>query len=572
MNKKAISSLALIILMLISAVIGGIIAYMLTIAYYVEIGYNVPVGKTTLTITDIYFDPKNAKFFIINVLNPSYSVSNATITRIAVSIENETTLYDITDTNPSLKRGIVVPLGNSINITCLKVRFEGIEISWGRFAGKFPGKNVTVHVFSPDGTAANKQFTLPYAKLDISPTFDPKITFENFSVRVTNLGLENLTITGIGFVADKLPDENIIPHISEGYPLPAGKSVTFTCEKDWHGVVQAPIYIYTKEGYEFAEELKLPVVFIAIDSVEFNESKTESFEMTLNVTAYGIQQGYINVTSVNIKAENTTETWEFPTSVGINYNSSILLECPWNWKDYRDLKVNVTVHTIQGITAVREVETPAPIIVKALNKEGTFSLEDKEHFNLTLQNHFSSLEAINITKIVIKETGEVINGSKAYPHLPFGPLEPGNITSFYCNITVNWKDHAGKNLTLIVYAIANETFEEYEFKFTFLLPAAKLNITGITRFTSGLTKYLNITVENSNYSVWNLTISKVIVTFENQTEPFEQEFVTGQISVMPGSETSLLCAFNWEELIGKEITVKVITEEGIEASWSGTLS
>ena len=54
MNKKAVSSLTLIILMLVSAVIGGIIAYMLTIAYYVEIEYNIPENKIILTITDVY--------------------------------------------------------------------------------------------------------------------------------------------------------------------------------------------------------------------------------------------------------------------------------------------------------------------------------------------------------------------------------------------------------------------------------------------------------------------------------------------------------------------------------------
>jgi len=77
-------------------------------------------------------------------------------------------------------------------------------------------------------------------------------------------------------------------------------------------------------------------------------------------------------------------------------------------------------------------------------------------------------------------------------------------------------------------------------------------------------KYLNITVENMNYSVWNLTLAKIIIVSPNQTEPLEQIFPANQITVNIGNTAIILCAFNWSEYKGQTITVTVVSDEGIE--------
>jgi len=119
--------------------------------------------------------------------------------------------------------------------------------------------------------------------------------------------------------------------------------------------------------------------------------------------------------------------------------------------------------------------------------------------------------------------------------------------------------------------VTNETLEEQLFEFVFTLPTAELNITDVTRTEIGITKYLNITVKVLDYSVWNLTISEVKITLQNQSVPLEQTFLKDQIIISPNSEAILLCAYDWIKYPPENITITVITAEGVEASWQGTI-
>jgi hypothetical protein len=284
------------------------------------------------------------------------------------------------------------------------------------------------------------------------------------------------------------------------------------------------------------------------------------------VYSLGESANYINVTKITSRLENGTEiTRDYP-SVGIAPNSTQTFTFNWDWKEYRGKTIIITASLLQDFeTAAFSATTPSPITVRVLNEAQAFDLKDKKHFNITLQNHPSSLKPINVTEIIVRVTGEVINGTNANPQLPYELMEPGQVGTFYCNIT-DWSGYAGGNLILTVNAVANETLEEYTFEFTFVLPAAELNVTSVIRTVAGTTRYLNVTVSNSVHSVWNLTISKVIVTFPNQTEPIEQVFPSNQIIVKPGDEAVLLCSFDWEKYADVSITVSVITAEGIEAS------
>jgi len=568
MNKKAISTLTLIILIVASAIVGGIISYMLTIAYYVEIGYNVPENEVTLVITEIFLDPKDVSSFSIEVLNPSYSISDATITGIAVSIEGEDILYNIIEASPDLKEGIPISVGENVKISCKKIQFKGKSVTLGRFITEYPGKVATVHVFSKEGSAANKKFIFPSAELEITPEFNVSESVKNFTLTIRNEGQENLTLNYIRVGNIELTEENTGIDISQGISIPAGKTLTLNCKEEW-SFTRGNILVSTLEGYEFVEEFTAPLLQMFIQDVSFNENNTSSFKVTLGVTAFQIHTGYINVTSTSLRLYNGTQL-TFNQSLGVKYNSTATFEVPWDWTRYRGREINLTIETVQGLAATKEkIKTPDPVILKVLNKEKTFSLLDKEHFNVTIQNHQSSIEAVNITKIIIKETGEVINGTKSEPQLPWGPLNSTDVKSFYCNATSladYWRDHAGENITLVIhYVVTNGT--EYTFSVIFTLPIAELNITSVT-LVHGATNYLNITVENLPCSMINLTISRVTVTFENQTVT-QMQITPGQIMILIGEKAFVLFPVKLEDSIG-EVTVKVVTEEGIEAYWSGT--
>jgi len=563
-NLKGVSTLAIILLMIISAIIGGLLSYMFTIALFTKIP-----EKTTVTITDVYFDRENARSFKISLLNPSYSPANATVTRIAVSLKGGLELYDIVATEPSIENGIVIQKGETLNITCLRAQRDSADVSWGRLACEFAGEDITVHVFSSDSPAANIEASLPLVKLYVTDTdFDSTVSFNRFNITIMNyVNSEiNLTINEIIVGGVELTEGALSPELPQ--LIANGTSVHFTCNGSWHDIIETALTIFTEEGYIFYQELDLPRVSTIIQDVIFNENHTDHF----NVTVFNSEESanYVNVTNIACTLENGTTIERNYSSIGVAPNSTDTFTFDWNWTGYREKRINVTSFFLQDFeTDIFTVTTPPPppsIILTVLNEREVFDLKDREHFNITLQNHLSSIEAVNITEIVVKETGEVINGTKANPKLPSNPIEPGQEITFCCNVT-DWTEYAGGNLTLIVHAI-NETSVKYTFNFTFTLPMAELNITSVIHTVIGQTKYLNITIQNLNYSVWNLTISKVIITLPNQTEPLEQQFPENQIIVKPDEKVALLFAFDWEKYLDANITITVITKEGVEASTS----
>jgi len=578
MNKKAISTLTLIILIVASAIVGGIISYMLTIAYYVEMGYNIPENTTTLAITGVYIDPEDAASFRVTILNPSFSISNATVTRIAVSPANETNLYEVVETQPPIEDGLVIHRGKAINITCSALQINEKKMSWGEFAYKFAGQSITIHVFSSNASAANKEVTLPYVKLEVIPDFRPEITFESFNITLKNdeKSETNLTITTISLAEPTVnytirqmiwePElRSITPNLP--YTLDAGENETFKCELNWLGVSDAKIKITTEEGYEIYHKVALMPMqtYFTIQDVIFDEDDTEHFKVIVK-NEFGLAEG-ITVTNITYTIKNGT------TMPAENINPALpaivpptgqnfTFTCSWNWHDYRGKEVNVTVYLKQGFVRSIKVTTPKPVILEILNLKDVFKLENKTYFSVNLRNHASSLETINITKKKVEEITIDHSKTSSLPCI----LKPGENITITCNLGKSWTDYQKESLNLVVEFIGNESQTNSE-TFVVLLPEkAKLNITSVKHVVLGTKNYLNITVENMHYSAINLTISKIIVTFENQTEPSIMQLSPG-LTVAIGSETFIF--FPTETAPQGDITVEVITDEGIEASWSG---
>lgn len=561
-NIQAVSTITLIILMLISAIIGGIVSYVFTIAYYVKM----PPG-TTIIIIGVYFDKNDAKAFKVGVLNPSYSPTDATITKIAVNLKKEAKLYEVLEADPSLVNGTVVSIGTTLNITCSLLRVEDRNMTWGEFAAKFAGETIMVHVFASNAPAANVETTIPLVKLDVADVnFDSKVSFREFNITLMNdvNSVINLTINDI--IVGGIDIEEVSPELPQR--IENGTSIHFKFKGNWHGVKSASLMVSTEEGYRFLKLINLTQVYAVIKDVIFNENYTNHFNITVSNLAESAN--YVNVTKIISTLENGTLIERlYDPSVGIMPNSTYTFTINESWQEYRGKTINVKAYFLQNFeTETFRVITPLPILLKVLNEKETFTLRDRTHFNITLQNHQSSLNAINITKIVIQETGETINDTKSDPQLPYGSISPGQNETFCCNIS-DWNMPplgAGKNITLTVYAITNETSEEYEFDFVFVLPKAELNITEVTIKEFGVSKYLNITVESLSHSLWNLTLSKVTVAFENQTILIEDVIPENQTIVKPGEIAVILCLFDWRKYPDTNITVIIGTIEEVKAS------
>ncbi|MBS7647482.1 hypothetical protein KEJ24_06575 [Candidatus Bathyarchaeota archaeon] len=561
-NIKGLSKIALILLIIVSAVIGGIISYAFTIAHYIRIP-----EKTTLAITNIYINPENVESFNISVLNPSYSPTDATISKIAISLKDGVQLYDVVETYPSIKNGLKIQKGESINITCIKIKENNnTSITFGEFVSLFPGEKILVHVFAADSAAANMEALLPNVRLEIAAEFNSRISFKKFNITLTNSPQSEVNLTITDIVPGSITFDNVHPDFrSNPVMISRNSSRCFQFNGSWHGYRQIKLDVHTKQGYIFHKEVEMGIVRAVIKDVCFNENQTNQFNVT--VYNYAESSSAVNVKKIGCILENGTELMFDCGSVELSPNTTKEFTFSWNWREYRGKNVTVVAYFTQDFeTSGNVTVTPPPIIVKVLDAANTFSLKDKEHFNITLLNHASSLEAVNITKIAVEKTEDT------FP-VADGVISPGEKKTFKC--AFNWTlflNSYGRNLTLVVYATANQTLQEYTFNFSFILPVAELNVTVVNCITIGGTKYLNLTVKNSGYSMWNLTLSKIVIVVQDLAAPLEYVLPQKHVTVSVGGETVLLCPFDWQKYLGKSITVTAITDEFMEVSITFTIT
>jgi len=557
LERKGISWLWLVVLMLVSAIIGGVLAYMFTISYYVSIEYRIPRKEPTLVITDVIFNIYDPKSFMVCVLNPSYSPSNATVTGIALNVKGESKLYDVVGTSPSLENGTVIGKGEFLNITCSGIKMGNLTVQWNAFAGK----TVIVHVFALNASAANKEVVVPLVKLDVKEAnFDPEIGFQNFSITIENPSIINLTIkevlvTGVGeFIID---DERISPKLP--YTLSPGKTVTFTCSASWYGVASTIVEVYTDEGYIIRHPIEeLPTLFAYIKNVTFNINMTSRCQVAIENPPESV--GYVNVTEIVFCFENESKRiFSFdPRESGIAPNSSRIFVCePFVWKYYRDKNVTVIACMHQGFNTTSYIaRTPQPVILKILEKEKAFDLEQSSIVKLNILNHNSSIYAVNITEISL--LGQNITET-------YGPVQPGENKTL--QIGVDWSAQAGNNVTVkLKVVLLNETVKTMEFEFQFLLPAVKLQIE-VSPLATGEIVYLNITITNSPSSVQPVTISRIIVS--NSTSEITTSSFIQEISV--GKSIWVLLTYGKSPTEETDITITVYTVEGFTFHWKETI-
>lgn len=340
-DLKGLSTLMVILLIIIAAIIGGIISYAFTIAAYVK----VPEG-TTLVITGFYFDKENATSFKVSVLNPSYSPTEATIYGVALSLKGENQLFYVAKTEPSIENGVVIPSGESLNITCSGIIKDDTTVSLGEFVGEFAGKAIIVHIFSSDSSASNIETTLPFVKLNITADFNPQVSFKRFNVTLTNDANSevNLTINAVtvsNIVVEELkPDVNVQP-----VTVLKGESLLININGSWQGVNKTTITVFTQQGYIFRKEMELPRIYAEIKGVSFNENDTDHF----SVTIFNSAESTIPVTLNKIicTLENGTARTFNALSVSISPNLEETITLDWNWEGYRGKKVEVIAYFAQ---------------------------------------------------------------------------------------------------------------------------------------------------------------------------------------------------------------------------------
>ncbi|MCK5563016.1 hypothetical protein KAI30_02495, partial [Candidatus Bathyarchaeota archaeon] len=380
-NVRAIGRLFLILLMLTSAVIGGLLSYLWVAGYYEFLGYHI---GPALSITDAVFPEQDTYHFNVTVLHPTFSniTGSAHITQITVSTLRDDTVHNATTVTPSLDTPL--PKGESRNFKC--------TWNWANYTGE----TVRIDVSVAGESGGTHEFDTPRVKVKIMEVdFNSTISVTRFNVTVENdiLSETHINITDIAVTANGT-EQSITDITPIPWALSQGETQDFSCAWNWTSYQNSSVTVsvHTLQGYmnHTIQTTSLPVT-LNITEIIFNAANTSRF--SVNVMNDEASSTYVNVTGIAVIVENfTVRKWTLENGFHVNpaipytLNSSALVTfiCPWNWTDYRDKNVTVGVNTLQGFTARRVQVTPPLKIINITHVN--FDPTDVNYFNITVQN------------------------------------------------------------------------------------------------------------------------------------------------------------------------------------------
>ncbi len=348
-NARALSRLSLTLLLLVTLIIGALLSYLWAIGYYESLDIQVP-EVPTITVTNTTFVPQDANFFNITILNPSFSPSDTEITKIAVSTKRGV-LHMVTDVYPSLPHKLK------------RSSSETFRCSWNW--ANYTGEALQIFVFVQDGSGATFQAVTPLVDLIIKVDFDPTISSKRFNMTIQNSASSAtyINFTDIAIDGRSIPPENTT--ISIPYTLHPDESTSFTIMWDWtdYQGKDVTFAVHTLQRYvAYATQTVPSTVNLKITQILFNTDDTRHFNVTLQ--NYETSLTHVNVTRIAITLENRTTEEVIEVSPPLNYtlqtNTSVTFECAWDWTNYREKNVTITIYTLEGYVTSLTQKTPPP--------------------------------------------------------------------------------------------------------------------------------------------------------------------------------------------------------------------
>jgi len=552
---RAVSTLLTILLILAAAILGGFISYMWAIAPF----YSTPTN-VNLSITSVNFPLYHADYFVVTVLNPSYSSSGTNITSVSLTTPNGTNVLNVTNSDPALP--VFLNIGASVSIQC--------NLNWGAYAGE----NLTVTVTPQTGIGATFTVQPSFVQLTASAFFVPSQTVESFLMIVQNNASSaiNLTLTGVTIDGTDISDLSItLPKT-----LGIGNSTQFTCFFDWHSHVNPDVVVQTQEGYdaEVIEQVNASTTLMITD-LQFNEANSDRINVTLLNSPSSTLS--VNVTDITIAyGTNSTDVINGTLSSPIlpftlDVNTSVTLDCVWNWssESYRNMTISVTAFTSQGF-ASQTVTYTTPDEVAAQVDQAEFDLADTGHFNVTVTNLPYSLDSINVTQISldnINVTQIYLNNNEINISQPSVAI--GEQAVFVC--AFDWSAYVGHQVNITAYA----TYENGSLVLPFLANVTYYEIINVSFSSPPGIPYINVTVTNSPFSETNASITQIFVQTENGNQTIDGTITYPQISpqyqLAAGTNQTITCPWNWSPYADQNVTVIVQTADGFQASLTLTV-
>jgi len=199
-----------------------------------------------LEITDVAFDPLNTASFNVTVKNSEFSIMNANVTEITVTVNGIS--GNITGVVPSLQGGIVLSPEANRTFTCFW--------NWSLYSGK----NATIVVQTQEGYSASHLVLLK--ALTITDVIFNLLDTDHFVVTIQNPTLLSFTITTMNVTVEDMASLNITAYVvpSLSFMLPSDTNILFMCSWNWsgHKGKNVTVTIETLEGYTTSYTRTIP--------------------------------------------------------------------------------------------------------------------------------------------------------------------------------------------------------------------------------------------------------------------------------------------------------------------------
>jgi len=360
-NTTGISKIILILLLLVSFIVGALFAYVYTMGSYAPSEFLMP-EKPVMSIQSVEFSKQDTHFFDFTVLNPSYSLSDVTITRVEARTADENIVHVVTSTVPTIP--FVLQKGHSQTFRA--------TWNWANYTGvKLPYTDtpVEIRVFLEDGRGEIFEIRKPFTRLVITEQkFDPSISINHFNLTVENLESSEtyVNITAFAIDGNLVPTDKVTPPLP--YTLnPGDASVQFQCFYNWASLMgqSVTVGVDTKQGYIARLILTLPepvTLDIPTSQIVFNATtSTQQFNITVTNNANSSTRVNIDRITVAVGQQapvNITQWTAYPSSI-LGTNESVLIVCTgWDWSTYTGQTVRITVYTTQGFIVSKQTQIP----------------------------------------------------------------------------------------------------------------------------------------------------------------------------------------------------------------------
>jgi len=382
-----------------------------------------------------------------------------------------------------------------------------------------------------------------------NPSYSKDATVTKIAVKTEDNRLHNVTLPPPGTLY--IPRAS---HIFDG-------KMTFNCTWDWANYTgqNLGVIAFVDNGSGPTYETETPFVGLTITEARFDPSISVTH---FNLTVQNSQDSatYVNISQIILPTEDLPLTQISPTlPYKLDENQTETFTCTWDWTNYQNKSIIITVYTVQGYAAYY-TQTTQLLDVKITDV--VFSEPDTAHFNVTVRNSEESSTFVDIKNMTVTlENGTIteINGTLITPDtLPY-KLNPNSTMTFKC--PWDWTRYRGKIVTVSVFTIQN-----YTVRFTKATPSP-IEITDAI-FDAADTNSFNVTVYNSALYYTYVNITNITLTFENGTvEEINGTTVSPQLprTLNQNSSETFKCLWNWTDYQGKNVTITVRTEEGYVA-------